>query len=154
MPIDRYNDEIQKSLLGGRLGFDNRDFLVGPAGSRIPTETATTAGVATPLTNYGLSVLTGSTATYLLEAPLVAGVEKIIVNASTLSTATMSVVRASSGSGTSFLATTIAGGTANGGVRLNLLNCGSAVRLVSISSAIWAPVGIGSSLYFTNSTSS
>jgi hypothetical protein len=161
MPIDKYESQIQHSLYGRKLGLDNAGFAVGVPGVRIPTETATTAGAATALTGHGLSVLTGSTAAYLLAAPLVAGIEKIIVNASTLSTATLSVVRSTALGDCSFLGTTSAGGIASTapGLRINLVACGAAARLVSVSSACWAPVGytgnITSSAYtYTVSTSS
>ncbi len=161
MPISEYKDQIQHSLYGRRLGLDKDGFAVGLPGVRIPTETVTTAAAATALTGYGVSVLTGSTAAYLLAAPGVAGIEKILINASTLSTATLSAVRSTASGDCSFLGTTSAGGIASTapGVRLNLVACGAAVRLVSVSSAVWAPIGytgnITSSAYtYTVSTSS
>lgn len=152
MAADEYEDEISKSLYGRRLGLDHGGYLVGTPGIRVPYE-ASTAG--STIANYGISVLSGSTATWTIQAPLVAGVQKMVVNASTLSTATLSLVRSTANGACSFLGTTIAGGLEGGAVRINLLNSGSAVHLVSVSSAVWAPVAnIMSSLYYTNSTSS
>lgn len=153
MPIDRYQDEIQTSIRGNDLGFDNQRRLVGPRDSRVPTEFST-AGSTLDETG-GLAVLSGSTDVWTLRAPLVAGVNKYVVNASTLSTATMSLVRSTANGACSFLGTTIAGGLAGGTVRLNLLNSGSAIHLISVSSAVWAPVSnMLTTLYYTNSTSS
>lgn len=158
MPIDKYESQIQHSLYGRKFGLDSVGYGVGLPGVRIPTE-FTTAG--STLTGHGLSVLSGSTDAWTLAAPLVAGVEKIVVNASTLSTATLSVVRSTALGACSFLGTTSAGGIASTapGIRINLVACGAATRLVSVSSAVWAPVGytgqITSSAYtYTVSTSS
>lgn len=152
MPINEYKDEIQHSLYGRKLGLDNRGFGVALPGVRVPYE-GSTAG--STLTNYGVSVLSGSTDVWTLQAPLAPGIRKTIVNASTLSTATLSVVRSTATGACSFLHTTATGGSANGGVRINLLNVGSAAELVSISTSVWAvTANVLSSLYYTASTSS
>jgi hypothetical protein len=139
MPINEYKDQIQHSLYGRQLGLDTRGFAVGFPGPRIPTETATTADVVTPLTGYGASALTGSTAAYVITAPVAIGIEKIVVNASTLSTAQMSLVRSTANGACAF-----AGSTANGaatGVKILLQANGAAVRLVAFSTGVWTPVG-------------
>ena len=157
MPIDKYEGQIQHSLYGRKLGLDNAGFAVGVPGVRIPTEFSTAGST---MTNYGLSVLSGSTDAWTLQAPLVAGVEKIVVNASTLSTATMSIVRSTANGACSFIGSTEAGGGAAGnGRRINLIAYGGAVRLVSVSSAVWAPVGnvgnvVSSGITYSVSTSS
>jgi hypothetical protein len=136
MAIDRYQDEIATSLRGNDLGFDRERRLAGMTGVRFPTEFLTAA--STMATN-GLTALSGSTATFTIQAPLVAGVEKIIVNASTLSTAVMTVVRSTAAGACAFL-----GSTANGaasGVSVTLQAQGASVRLISISSDVWATVG-------------
>jgi hypothetical protein len=158
MPIDRYQDEIQTSIRGSELGFDNTRRLVGPPSYRIPTEFSTAGSTLDE--RGGLAVLSGSTDAWTLRAPLVAGVEKIVVNASTLSTATMSLVRSTANGACAFAGSTEAGGGANGnGRRINLQQYGTAVRLVSISSAVWAPVGnigtvFSTAMAYTVSTSS
>lgn len=138
MTITKYESQIRHSLYGRKLGLDGNDFLVGEfSGSRIPTEIATTANAATALTGYGASALTGSTAAYLLGPPAAVGIEKIVVNASTLSTAVMSLVRSGS--------VAFAGSTANGaatGVKITLQANGCAVRLVAFTTDVWTPVGV------------
>jgi hypothetical protein len=153
MPLTLYSTEIQTSVRGRELGLDNQRRLVGPPDYRTPTELSTAGSTLDE--RGGLAVLSGSTDVWTLRAPLVPGVNKYVVNASTLSTATMSLVRSTANGACSFLGTTIAGGIAGGTVRLNLLNSGSAIHLISVSSAVWAPVSnMLTSLYYTNSTSS
>lgn len=153
MAIDRYQDEIQTSIRGNDLGFDNQRRIVGFRDSRVPTEFSTAGSTLDEL--GGLAVLSGSTDAWTLRAPLVPGVNKYVVNASTLSTATLSLVRSTANGACSFLGSTAAGGLASGGVRINLLNSGSAIHLISVSSAVWAPVSnILTSLYYTQTTSS
>jgi len=141
MPITKYDSQIRHSLYGRKLGLDGNDFLVGEfSGSRTPTEIVTTANAATPLTGYGASALTGSTAAYLLAAPAAVGIEKIVVNASTLSTAIMSLVRSTANGACAF-----AGSSANGaatGVKITLTANGCAVRLMSFTTDAWTPVGV------------
>jgi hypothetical protein len=138
------------SIHGRKLGLDGDNYLVGHSGDRMPLENSTAAST---LANYGISVLSGTTSTgWTLNAPPSVGARKVIINNSSDSTATLSIVRSSSASGVTFL-----GSTAAGGVRINLLNNGSAVDLVAISSAIWAIQGtatFGSTPYVTVSTSS
>jgi hypothetical protein len=151
MAIDQHGDEVLHSLYGRKFGIDKGGHAVGLAGVRVPYEASTAAST---LTAYGMSVLSGSTDFWTLGAPPAIGVEKIIINNSSLSTATMSIVRSSSGSGVTFLGSTANGG---GGVRINLLNNGAAVTLVGISSAIWAmkaTATFGSTPYVSVSTSS
>lgn len=152
MPIDKYQDEIQTSLRGRELGLDSARRLVGPPGVRVPSEAST--GTGSLDSNGGLSLLSGTTAVWTLAAPLVAGVEKIIANVSTVSTATLSVVRSTALGACSFSGTTVGAGLAGGGVRLNLLNSGSNVRLVSASSDVWVPLSFGTTLYYSQTTSS
>jgi hypothetical protein len=159
MPIDRYQDEIATSIRGSELGFDNQRRLVGPPNYRIPTEFSTAGSTLDE--RGGLAVLSGSTDAWTLRAPLVAGIEKIVTNCSTLSTATHSVVRSTANGNCFFMGSTSAGGLGSTapGVRINLVAAGAAVRLVSVSSAAWVPVGftgnITSSAYtYTVSTSS
>lgn len=138
MAINEYKDQIQHSLYGRKFGLDVNGFAVGFAGARTPTETLTTADVATPLTGYGASALTGSTAAYLITAPVAIGIEKVVVNASTLSTAVMSLVRSTANGACAF-----AGSTANGaatGVKITLTANGAGVRLVAFSTSVWTPV--------------
>jgi hypothetical protein len=140
MAVDKYGSEILHSLYGRLFGFDGRGFIVGPSGQRTPTEIATTAAAATPLTGFGASALTGSTAAYVLAAPEAIGIEKIVVNASTLSTAVMSLVRSTVNGACAF-----AGSTANGaatGVKITLQANACAVRLMAFSTAVWTPVGV------------
>jgi hypothetical protein len=152
MPIDKYESQIQHSLYGRKLGLDKEGFAVAVPGVRVPSEFSTAGST---LTNYGISVLSGSTDAWTLPAPQAIGIRKTIVNASTLSTATLSVVRSTANGACSFLHTTATGGIANGGTRINLLNVGSAVEMVSISTAVWAvTANVLSSLYYTASTSS
>jgi hypothetical protein len=140
MPIEKYDNQIRTSLRGREIGLDGVRRLAGVPGLRVPTEFST-AGSTLDETG-GLAVLSGSTDAWTLRAPLVAGVDKLIVNASTLSTATMSIVRSTANGACAFLGSTEAGGgTAGNGRRINLIAYGAAVRLVSISSAVWAPVG-------------
>ena len=147
MAVDKYGSAILKSLFGRRLGLDVNDFLVGHSGPRDPSETST-AGSTLP--NYGLSILTGSTASHTLNGASAVGVRKVIVNASSVSTATMSVTRGTSA--ISFLGST--GGDASG-AKINLLNAGSNIEMISISTSVWAICGVKpSTLLQSMSTSS
>lgn len=138
------------SIHGRKLGIDHDGFILGHSGDRMPIENSTAAST---LANYGVSVLSGTTSTgWTLNAPPAVGATKTIINNSSDSTATLSIVRSSSGSGVTFL-----GSTGAGGVRINLLNNGAAVDLIAISTAIWAMKGtatFGSTPYVSVSTSS
>lgn len=139
MAIDKYESQIQHSLYGRKFGLDNGGFAVALPGVRIPTEVATTADAATPLTGYGVSALTGSTAQYLLAAPAAIGIEKIVVNASTLSTARMTLVRSTANGACAF-----GGSTANGaasGVAITMDGNAASIRLIAISTSVWQPIG-------------
>lgn len=133
---------------GRKFGVDHKEYIVGQRGSRDPVELSTGTEA---LADHGISVLSGTTAVWTLGAPPAIGAQKTIINGSSLSTATLSVVRASSGSGVTFGGSTANGG---GGVRINLLNNGSGVTLVGVSSAAWMPLNMQSSLFMTVSTSS
>ena len=142
---------VLHSLYGRKLGVDALGYLVGPRGVRAGWE-ASTATAA--LTDYGTSILSGSTDVWTLGAPPSIGAEKFITNASSISTATLSIVRSSSGSGVTFEGSTANGG---GGVRINLLNNGAGITLIGLSSAKWgikATATLGSTPYVSVSTSS
>ncbi len=159
MPMDKYESQISHSLYGRRFGFDHAGFGVGHPGDRVPSETSTAGST---LTNFGISVLSGSTDAWTLPAPRAIGVTKIVLNASTLSTATMSIVRSTAdGFACSFFGSTVAGGLGSTAptLRINLVGAGAAVVLCSVTSAIWAPVSYtgnitSSAMTYTLSTSS
>ena len=140
--------DIATSLHGRKLGVDHDGYVIGQVGYRDPVELSTGTEA---LRTHGLSILSGTTAVWTLGAPPAIGARKTIVNGSSLSTATLSIVRSSSGSGVTFGGSTANGG---GGVRINLLNNGSGVTLVGVSSAAWLPLNMQSSLFMTVSTSS
>jgi hypothetical protein len=153
MPINKYADQIQTSLRGRELGLDATRRIAGIPGVRVPTEFSTAGSTLDHA--GGLSVMSGTTAAWTLQAPLVAGVNKYLVNASTVSTATLSVVRSTANGDCSFLGSTDALGVNASGRRINLIAVGAGVELISISSAVWAPISnIGSSASYTVSTSS
>jgi hypothetical protein len=136
MAVDKFESQIQHSLYGRRFGFDGNGFAVGTPGVRIPVESLSAAST---MAGTGLTVLTGSTATFTLAAPAAVGIEKIILNASTLSTAVMTVIRSTASGACAFL-----GSTANGdatGTTLTLQANGASVRLVGITTGVWAPIG-------------
>jgi hypothetical protein len=143
-----HKKDIAVSIHGRKAGIDHDDQLVGLNGTRRPVELSTGTEA---LRTHGVSVLSGTTAVWTLGAPPSIGVIKEIANASSLSTATLSVVRSSSSSGVTFGGSTANGG---GGVRINLLNNGSAIKLIAVSSVAWQPLGMQSSLFMTVSTSS
>lgn len=158
MPINEYKDQIQHSLYGRKLGLDANGFAVGVPGVRIPTEISTAPST---MASYGMTAMTGSTgAFWTLGPPMAAGVEKIVINASSASTAVLGIVRSTALGDCSFLGSTSAGGIASTapGVRITLTACGAAVRLVSVSSAVWAAIGytgnITSSAFTYNVTTS
>ncbi len=140
--------DIVVSLHGRKAGIDFDDQLTGLNGVRAPVELSTGTEA---LRTHGVSVLSGTTAVWTLGAPPAIGAMKTIINGSSLSTATLSVVRSSSSSGVTFGGSTANGG---GGVRINLLNNGSGVTLVGVSSVAWMPLTMQSSLFQTVSTSS
>lgn len=159
MPISALREFIHTSIRGREIGLDHSRRLVGIPGMRHAPEFSTAGST---LDNVGgMSVLSGSTDAWTLPAPLGVGVEKTIVNASTLSTAAMAIVRSTAQGACGFLGSTSAGGIASTapGVRFNLIGCGAAVKFISVSSAIWAPVGVvgnltSSAMTYTVSTSS
>lgn len=132
MAIDQHGDEVLHSIYGRKFGIDKGGHAAGLAGVRMPYEASTAAST---LTSYGMSVLSGSTASHTLGAPPAIGVTKTIINASTISTATMTIVR--NDSSVTFLGSST--GSTNG-VGLTLVG-NAAVSLVGISSAAWAPFG-------------
>ena len=133
---------------GRKYGVDHKGYMVGQIGDRHPVELSTGTEA---LRTHGLSVLSGTTAVWTLGAPPAIGATKTIVNASSLSTATLSVVRSSSSSGVTFGGSTANGG---GGVRINLLLNGSGITLVAVSSVAWVPMHLGSTLAMNVTTSS
>lgn len=118
------------SIHGRKFGVDHNGFTIGHNGYRLPYEQSTAAST---LANYGTSILSGAAATHTLNAPPSIGARKEIINASSVSTATMNIIRSSSGSGVTF-----SGSTALGGVNISLIGRGAAVDLVAISSLEWA----------------
>lgn len=130
MALDKHGSEILTSLHGRRLGLDSDGYVVGTPGSRQPIENSTAAST---LAGSGFSYLSGSTASHTLPAPSAPGVMKIIVNASSVSTATMTITRDSSAHG--IWGST--GGDATGAA-LSLINAGSAVTLIGVSTSLWA----------------
>ena len=145
---------ILHSIYGRKLGVDRHGHVGGPLGYKEPYESVSAAST---LADTGTSVLTGSTLVFTLAAPPAVGVQKELINASSVSTATMSVVRSTANGACSFLpctSGTTAAGDSTDVKRLNLLNVGAAVRLRAISTAQWAVMTFPSSLYFTISTSS
>ncbi len=155
MPANRWGSEILKSFFGRRHGMDHFDFLAGPAGLREPQESI---AVASTLDTFGTSVLTGSTAIHTIQAPLKPGQLKEIVNASSVSTATMSLVRSTANGACSFASQSTQYGAlaadAEPAKRLNLLFTGTALTLRAISTAQWAVVNRPSTTFLTMSTSS
>jgi hypothetical protein len=144
MPITPYRP--LHSIYGHRLGVDKDGFIVGPPGARVGAESVASAST---LDNTGVSVLTGSTASHTIGGAPAAGVRKTIINASSVSTATMSISRSSTA--IAFYGST--GGYLDG-AKISLLNSGSAVELISVSTSAWAPLSAKSTLYFHVSTSS
>jgi hypothetical protein len=145
---------VLHSLYGRVFGVNRQGYAISK-GWIEPYESSTAAST---LADTGTSLLSGSTADFTLAAPPFRGVTKEIINASSVSTATMGVVRSTANGACSFLpctSGTTAGGDSTDVKRLNLLQVGSAVRLRAISTSQWAVVSIpASSLYFTISTSS
>jgi hypothetical protein len=133
---------------GRKYGVDHKGYIVAQTGVRDPLELSTGTEA---LRTHGISVLSGTTATWTLGAPPALGATKTIINGSSLSTATLSIVRSSSSSGVTFGGSTANGG---GGVRINLLNNGSGITLIGVSTVAWMPLTMQSSLFQTVSTSS
>jgi hypothetical protein len=127
------------TIHGRKFGIDHQGFTIGHNGQRLPYEQSTAAST---LANYGVSLLTGSSADYTLGAPPAIGVTKTIVNGSSVAAAVMGIVRNSVSIG--FGGSTAVGALSSGvGARLNLVNSGASVQLLAISSAVWMPVGSG-----------
>lgn len=155
MALNRLGADILHSLVGAQFGLDRHGRLVGHNGVRAPYEDAT---VGSTIDTNGTSVVTGSTGTVTLAAPLFRGIDKEVIWASTVSTAALALVRSTADGACSFLANT-SGTTAAGGntdvKRINLINVGGVLKLRSISSEQWAiSARPASSLYYTISTSS
>ena len=154
MAANKWGADIQTSIRGRELGFDNDRFLVGMPGMREPFESLTAAST---METYGTTALSGSTGAFTLLAPEKVGQVKEIINASSISTAAMAIVRSTANGACSFLPMTsgTTEGASEGNVkRINLLRCGASVVLRAISASQWAPIARGTSDYFTMSTSS
>lgn len=155
MAVNDWASEILKSLVGRRLGLDGDDFIAGVSGYREPAETLTGASTMDP---FGTSYLTGSTATFTLLAPKRLGQQKEIVNLSSVSTATMAVVRSTANGACSIASlSTIYGALAadaEPAKRLNMLFTGTAIMLRAVSTAQWAVISRPSTTFMTMSTSS
>jgi hypothetical protein len=155
MAANRWATDILTSIRGRLLGIDPDQFLVGPLGYREPLESLSAAST---MESFGTTVISGTTASYTLLAPERIGQQKEIVNASSISTAAMAIVRSTANGACGFLPVT--SGTTEGATegnvkRLNLINVGAHVVLRAVSSAQWAPISFPqSSLYFTLSTTS
>lgn len=135
------------SLYGKKFALDKDGFAVGTPGVREPVESSTAAST---LANSGISILSGSTATFTLPGAAAPGVRKTIINGSSLSTATMTITRSSS-------ALSIVGSTGGDflGATVNLLHAGSALNLVAVSTLQWILAGARpSTLFQSMSTSS
>jgi hypothetical protein len=155
MTATRFQDQIQTSVRGRELGLDNDRFMCGPLGWREPFETLSAAST---METFGTTTLTGSTGTFTLLAPEKVGQQKEIINASSVSTAAMAIVRSTANGACSFVSlSTIHGALAadaEPAKRLNLIFVGSAVTLRAVSSAQWAVVGRPSTTFLSMSTSS
>lgn len=154
MPANRWGSDILTSLRGRLFGIDAFGFMVGAAGYREPNESLSAAST---MEGLGTTVLTGSTATFTIQAPVRAGVLKEIINASSVSTAAMAVVRSTAAGACSFLPAS--SGTTDSATdanvkRINLVRSGSFVQLRAVSTSQWAPIAFASSEFFTMSTSS
>jgi len=138
--LTNLKNKFLTTIHGRKFGVDHNGFAIGHPGERLPYEESTAAST---LANYGVSLLTGSSADHTLNAPPAIGVTKTIVNGSSVAAAVMGIVRASS-VGVGFGASTAADSLAAGvGARINLINSGASVQLLAISSAVWMPVGSG-----------
>jgi hypothetical protein len=138
---------VLHSLYGRKLGLDKDGFVVGHPGPRDPVETSTAAST---LAASGVSILSGSTASFTLPGAAAPGVRKTIINGSSISTATMTITRASSA--LSIVGST--GGDANAAA-IALLHAGTAVSLIAVSTLQWALASSRpSTLFQSMSTSS
>lgn len=155
MALDYWKTKFLTSIHGRKLGVDHNNFLVGQSGAREPFESLTASAT---MANHGVTVLSGTTAAFTITAPPAVGVYKEIINASSISTAAMAVVRSTASGACVFLPNTSGSteGATEGNVkRLNLINVGAAIGLRAISSAQWSVVAVPqSSLYYSLSTSS
>lgn len=156
MTATRHQSDILTSIRGRELGLDNDRFLCGPLGYREPFESLSAAST---MESFGTSVLTGSTATFTLLAPEKVGQQKEIINASSVSTAAMAIVRSTANGACSFLSLSsnygsTAGGDSSDVKRLNLIFVGSAVALRAVSTAQWAIVSRPTTAMLSISTSS
>lgn len=156
MAATRYSTDMQKSIYGRRLGISHKDYLVGPKGYAEPFETLSAAST---MESFGTTVLTGSTGTYTIQAPERLGQQKEIINASSISTAAMAIIRSTAAGACSFLSPSSAYGSTAGGdsgdvKRMNLISVGSIVTLRAISASQWAIVSKPTTALFTVSTSS
>lgn len=155
MAGNRYQGEIQTSVRGRELGLDNDRFLCGPLGYREPTETLTSAST---MESWGTTFLTGSTAVFTLLSPEKQGQQKEIVSLSSVSTATMSVVRSTANGACSIASLSTQYGAlaadAEPAKRLNMLFTGTAITLRAVSTSQWAVVARPSTTFLTMSTSS
>lgn len=100
----------------------------------MPVQTVSSSG--TTITNYGVSVVTGTTVgpTYLISNPLTGGVKMICISASS-SAATSTAIIAAASTGVSFGST--------GANNITLYGAGArAVTLVGISTAAYRIVGV------------
>jgi hypothetical protein len=155
MAANKFGSDTVRTLVGRRLGLDGKDYIAGVSGYREPFESLSAAST---LETFGTSFLTGSTAAFTLLAPEKVGQQKEIINGSSISTATMSVVRSTANGACSIASlSTIYGALAadaEPAKRLNLLFTGTAITLRAVSTAQWAVISRPSTTFMTMSTSS
>jgi hypothetical protein len=155
MAGNRYQAEILTSVRGRELGLDPDRFICGPLGYREPIESLSAAST---MEVFGTTVLTGSTGTFTLLAPERIGQQKEIINNSSVSTATMAVVRSTANGACSFVSLSTQYGAlaadAEPAKRLNLLFVGTCITIRAVSTASWAVVSRPSTTFLTMSTSS
>lgn len=141
----------QTSIHGRRLGIDRRDFLVGPAGFRLPIEdinstVPTTVGYST-VTRIRTSGSSQGPTQHNLPSPSdVIGMRKTILMTST---STGSQQFLSTPNGASIFAATL--GTTVGVI--NFIGPGGSINLRAVSASEWAVESIAAPAQLTFSTS-
>jgi len=151
--LEGLRSQIKTSIFGRRLGLDSDGFMVGPKQSRVQVEGVSSAGstivstaVATPLSNYGVSLVgataaSGTTA-YILAAPS-PGVRKTLFVPTTGYAVVIATTDSTGAGAGAFFAST--GSVTSTYQKITLTGKGAMCDLIGLTTALWGvltPAGI------------
>lgn len=128
--LTELRNAIITSIRGRRMGFDHNDWLMGPKGTRLALQAATSDTTGTNLQNYGIVELASSTDdTWVLDDPVEGGSVTIRCASTSTSTGVKTV--------NSNNATFVSSASSTSG-SLSLTGNNHSITLYGQSTAIWS----------------